>query len=189
MLRTEWMAGEQDHRITEVLRKERDRLFRFIRSRVGDAFDAEDILQDVLYELVEAERLTKPIDQVSAWLFQVARNRITDLFRKHRPEPLPEGHGEEGEGLSLENLLPARDGGPEAAYARAVLLDELEAALDELPEEQREVFVAHEWEGWTFKELAAETGVPLNTLLGRKHAAVVYLRQRLRGLCQEIERS
>jgi RNA polymerase sigma factor (sigma-70 family) len=189
VLRADWMAGEQDHRITEVLRKERDRLFRFIRSRVGDAFDAEDVLQDVLYELVEAERLTKPIDQVGAWLFQVARNRITDLFRKRRPEPLPEGHGEEGEALSLENLLPARDGGPEAAYARAVLLDELEAALDELPEEQREVFVAHEWEGRTFKELAAETGVPLNTLLWRKHAAVVYLRQRLWGLYQEIERS
>lgn len=190
MLRTDWMVADQDRRIREILRKERDRLFRFIRSRVRNASDAEDVLQDVLYELVEAERLMKPIDQVGAWLFRVARNRIIDLFRKKRPEPLPEGHGEEkaGGGLSLADLLPARDAGPEAAYARAVLLDELEEALDELPEEQRAVFVAHEWEGRSFKELAAETGVPLNTLLWRKHAAVLHLRRRLRGLYETIER-
>jgi RNA polymerase sigma factor (sigma-70 family) len=186
VLRADLMAGEQDHRITEVLLKEQSRLFRFIRSRVPDAEDAEDVLQDVLSELVEAERLMRPIDEIGAWLYRVARNRITDLFRKKRPVPLPEPVGEEGEALSVEDLLPSPDGGPEAAYARTVLLDTLEAALDELPEEQREVFVAHEWEGRTFKELAAETGVPQNTLLWRKHAAVLHLRRRLRSIYEEV---
>ena len=162
----------------------------FIRRRVGDAEDAEDVLQDVFYELVEAERLMRPVDEIGAWLYRVARNRITDLFRKRRPEPLPDVHArddEAGEALSLEDLLPSRDAGPEAAYARTVLLDALDAALDELPEEQRAVFVAHEWEGRSFKELAAETGVGVNTLLSRKHAAVVHLRRRLQSLYEEIE--
>jgi RNA polymerase sigma factor (sigma-70 family) len=189
-LRIEWMAAEQDQRISDAIRKERDRLRNFIRRRVADANDAEDVLQDVFYELVEAERLMRPVEEISAWLYRVARNRITDLFRKKKPEPLPDGYlaGDEGgDALSLEDLLPSRDAGPEAAYARGVLLDALDAALDELPEEQRAVFVAHEWEGKSFKELAAETGVGVNTLLSRKHAAVVHLRRRLQSLYEEIE--
>jgi RNA polymerase sigma factor (sigma-70 family) len=189
-LRVEWMAAEQDQRISDAIRKERDRLRNFIRRHVADAEDAEDVLQDVFYELVEAERLMRPVDEIGAWLYRVARNRITDLFRKKKPEPLPEGYvgdDEAGDALSLEDLLPSRDAGPEAAYARAVLLDELDAALDELPEEQRAVFIAHEWEGRSFKELAAETGVGVNTLLSRKHAAVVQLRRRLRWLYEAID--
>ncbi len=188
-LEIEWMAAEQDQRITDTIRRERERLARFIRRRVADSAEAEDILQDVFSELVEAERLARPIEQVSAWLYRVARNRITDLFRKKRPEPLPvvRARGDEGAEVPLAELLPSPDAGPEAAYARAVLLDELEAALDELPEEQSAVFVAHEWEGRSFKELAAESGVSVNTLLWRKHAAVVHLRQRLRKLYEEVE--
>jgi RNA polymerase sigma factor (sigma-70 family) len=182
-LRIEWMAAEQDQRISDAIRKERDRLRNFIRRRVGDAEDAEDVLQDVFYELVEAERLMRPVDEIGAWLYRVARNRITDLFRKKKPEPLPDGHAggdEAGDALSLEDLLPSRNAGPEAAYARGVL-------LDELPEEQRAVFIAHEWEGRSFKELAAETGVGVNTLLSRKHAAVLHLRRRLQSLYEAIE--
>jgi RNA polymerase sigma factor (sigma-70 family) len=188
-LRVEWMAAE---RISDAIRRERDRLRSFIRRRVRDAQDAEDLLQDVFSELVEAERLMRPVDEIGAWLYRVARNRITDLLRKKRPEPLPQarpGDDEAGAAPLLEDLLPSRDAGPEAAYARTVLLDALEAALDELPEEQRAVFVAHEWEGRSFKELAAETGVGVNTLLSRKHAAVVHLRRRLRWLYEEVERS
>src|SRR5271156_2829784 len=147
------MAREQDQRISEVVKLERARLKSFIRRRVPDEKDAEDILQDVFYELVEAYRMMKPIEQVSAWMFRVARNRITDLCRKRRPEALesdPVPIAEDGEWLLLEDLLPSPDAGPEAAYARSVLLEELEAALEELPEEQREVFVAHEMEGRTF---------------------------------------
>jgi len=189
-LEIDWMAAEQDQRISDAIRKERDRLRSFIRRRVADAEDAEDVLQDVFSELVEAERLMRPVDEIGAWLYRVARNRITDLFRKKRPEPLPDaraGDDEAGEDLSIEDLLPSRDAGPEAAYARTVLLDALDAALDELPEEQRAVFVAHEWEGRSFKELAAETGVSVNTLLSRKHAAVVHLRRRLQSIYEEVE--
>jgi RNA polymerase sigma factor (sigma-70 family) len=188
-LRVEPMVAQQDQRISQAVEQIRGRLFSFIRGRVKDAADAEDILHDVLYELVEANRLLKPIDQVGAWLFRVARNRIVDFFRKRRPEPLPEPTAQDGqEPLSLEDLLPSRDGGPEAAYARSVLLDELDAALDELPEEQLRVFVAHEWEGRSFKELAAESGVSVNTLLSRKRAAVLHLRRRLLSIYQELER-
>jgi RNA polymerase sigma factor (sigma-70 family) len=178
------MATQQDQRISDAIRRERSRLRSFIRRRVADTEDAEDVLQDVFAELVEAERLMRPIDEIGAWLYSVARNRITDLFRKKRPEPLPEMHGvgDESEALSLEDLLPSRDGGPQAAYARTVLLDALDAALDALPEEQREAFVAHVWEGKTFKELAAKTGVGVNTLLWRKHAAVLHLRERLQSI-------
>jgi RNA polymerase sigma factor (sigma-70 family) len=184
------MAAEQDQRISDAIRRERDRLRSFIRRRVRDVQDAEDVLQDVFAELVEAERLMRPVDEIGTWLYRVARNRITDLFRKKRPEPLPEVRADEdgpGAALSLQDLLPSRDGGPEAAYARGVLLDALEDALEELPEEQRAVFVAHEWEGRSFKELAAETGVGVNTLLSRKHAAVLHLRRRLQSLYEEIE--
>src|SRR5512136_2118067 len=180
----ERMALEQDRRIAEVVERERSRLLGFIRRRVPDPRDAEDVLQDVFYALVEANRLLMPIEHVTGWLFRVARNRITDLFRKKKPESFSDAAvgGEDEELLQLEDLLPSPDAGPEALYARNVLLDELEFALDELPEEQREVFVAHEIEGRSFKEMAAETGVSVNTLLSRKHYAVLRLREQLRDL-------
>jgi len=183
------MAAEQDQRISETIGREQARLRNFIRRRVPDKADAEDILQDVFYELVEAYRLTKPIQQVSAWLFRVARNRITDLFRKRKPEGLPDqqmSETDDGELLTFEDLLPSSDGGPEAAYARTVLLEELDDALGELPEEQREVFIAHEIEGRSFKELAAESGLSVNTLLSRKHYAVIHLRKRLQRIYDEV---
>ncbi len=185
------MVEDQDQRISETVVREQARLRNFIRRRVPEGVDAEDILQDVFAELVEAYRLMKPIEQAGAWLFRVARNRITDLFRKRRPEPLPGQHSErmpevDGEPFALEDLLPSRDAGPDAAYARAVLLEELEDALDELPREQREVFIAHEIDGRSFKQLAAETGVSVNTLLSRKHYAVLFLRERLRSIYDEL---
>ncbi len=180
----ERMAREQDQRITEVVTRERSRLRGFIRKRVPDASDAEDILQEVFYELVEANRLLMPIQHVTAWMYRVARNRIADLFRRKRPERLdaavPAGEGDEP--ARLEDLLPSPAAGPEALYARRVLLEELEAAIEELPEEQREVFVGHELEGRTFKEMAAESGVNVNTLLARKHYAVLRLRARLHSI-------
>ena len=179
----------QDRRIAETIGREQSRLRRFIRKRVDDIDEAEDILQDVFCELVEATRLMQPIEHASAWLFQVARNRITDLFRKRQPEvstDAPVMIAEEGE-LLLEDLLPSADAGPEAAYARSVLLAELEAAVDDLPEDQRHVFVAHELEGRSFKALAAETGLSVNTLLARKHYAVLRLRRRLQAIYDEFE--
>ncbi len=178
----------QDRRIAETIALERDRLRRFIRRRVSDIDDAEDILQDVFYELVEATRLMKPIEHASAWLFRVARNRITDLFRKRKPVvsiDAPVDMAEEGPRL-FEDLLPSMEAGPEAAYARRVLLEELNAALDELPEEQRGVFVAHEFEGKSFRALASETGLSVNTLLARKHYAVGRLRRRLQAIYDEF---
>jgi RNA polymerase sigma factor (sigma-70 family) len=187
-LRKQWMMAEQDERISAAIDRDRTRLRNFIRRRVANPSDAEDILQEVFYELVETYRLMKPIEQVGAWLFRVARNRITDLFRKRKPEastndPVAE---EEGEFLTWEDLLPSRDAGPEAAYARTVLLAELEDALEDLPDEQREVFLAHEIEGRSFKDLAAETGLSVNTLLSRKHYAVIHLRERLRAVYDEF---
>ncbi len=182
------MSLEQDRRITEVLQREQSRLRSFIRRRVPDPRDVEDILQDVFYELVEANRLLMPIEHVTAWLFRVARNRITDLFRKKKPESFSEiaVADEDGELLLLEDLLPSPDAGPAALYARGVLLDELDLAVEELPEEQREVFVAHELEGRSFREIAAETGVNVNTLLARKHYAVLRLRERLQTIYDEF---
>jgi RNA polymerase sigma factor (sigma-70 family) len=184
----ERMALEQDKRISEVVRREQSRLLNFIRRRVPNPGDAEDILQDVFYELVEANRLLMPIDHVTGWLFRVARNRITDLFRKKKPESFSDSAvvDEDDELLQLEDLLPSPDAGPEALYARSVLLDELELAVDELPEEQREVFVAHELEGRSFKEMAAGTGVSVNTLLSRKRYAVLHLRERLQDIYDEF---
>jgi RNA polymerase sigma factor (sigma-70 family) len=188
-LNAELMKAEQDQRISETVERERGRLRNFIRRRVRDEADAEDILQDVFYELVETYRLLKPVEQMGAWLFRVARNRIIDLFRKRKPETLESelaGTASDGQSLTLEDLLPSPDEGPEAAYARRLLLDELDAALDELPEEQREVFVSHEIEGRSFKELAAESGVSVNTLLSRKHYAVLHLRERLDEIYDEF---
>jgi RNA polymerase sigma factor (sigma-70 family) len=175
--RPERTAREQDQRLSEVVNRERLRLRNFIRRRVPDARDVDDILQDVFYKLVEANRLLMPIDHVTAWLFGVARNRITDFFRRRMPERFDD---------SAEELLPSPDAGPEALYARNVVLDEIELAIDELPEEQREVFVAHELEGRTFKEMAAETGVSVNTLLARKRYAVRRLRKRLRRIYDDF---
>jgi len=186
----ERMALEQDQRITEVVKREQSRLRDFIRRRVPDEFDAEDVLQDVFYRLVEANRLLMPIDHVTGWLFQVARNRITDLFRKKKPENFSDVVVETADDtLLLEDLLPSPDAGPDALYARSVLLDELEDALDELPEGQRQVFVGHEIEGLSFKEMAVETGVSVNTLLGRKRNAVLHLRERLQGVYDEFRKS
>src|SRR3954466_14006512 len=185
------MAIEQDQRISEVVKREQSRLRNFIRRGVPDPRDAEDILKDVFYQLVEANRLLMPIDHVTGWLFCVARNRITDLFRKHRPEifaDVQSGSDDDAqaEGLRFEDLLPSPDAGPEALYLRGVLLEELEAAVAELPREQREVFVAHELEGRSFKQLAADTGVSVNTLLARKRYAVLHLRKRLRDIYDEL---
>jgi RNA polymerase sigma factor (sigma-70 family) len=172
---------EQDQRISEAVEREQLRLRNFIRKRVPGEGDVEDILQDVFYELVEAYRLMKPVEQVGAWLFRVARNRITDFFRKKKPEQL-----DDGEVFQLEDLLPSPEAGPEAAYARGVLLEELDAALDELPEEQRDVFIAHEIQGRSFKDLAAQTGVSVNTLLSRKRYAVLHLRESLQSIYDEF---
>jgi len=181
------MALEEDRRIGEVVERERARLFGFIRRRVSDPGDAEDVLQDVLSALVEANRLLMPIEHVTGWLFRVARNRITDLFRKKRPQALGEASlADDEDEARLDDLLPSPDAGPDALYARGVLLHELELALAELPAEQRAVFVAHELEGRSFKEMAAETGTSVNTLLSRKRYAVLRLRERLQDVYDEI---
>ncbi|MFL6200666.1 MAG: RNA polymerase sigma factor [Thermoanaerobaculia bacterium] len=187
------MALEQDQRISKVVKREQLRLGSFIRRHVPDPRDAEDILQEVFYELVEANRLLMPIEHVTGWLFRVARNRITDLFRRKRPESFSgtsrEAADEDYELPRMEELLPSPDAGPEALYARHVLLAELELALDELPEEQREVFVAHELEGRSFKAMAAETGVSVNTLLSRKRYAVRHLRERLQSIYDDFRKA
>jgi RNA polymerase sigma factor (sigma-70 family) len=181
--------AEDNARISEIIAKERSRLRAFIRRRVPDPSDVEDLLQDVFYKLVEANRLLMPIEHVTGWLFRVARNRITDLFRKHGPERFASAaaEGEDGEMLQLEDLLPSPDAGPEALYVRHMLLDEVELALEELPDEQREVFIAHELEGRSFKELSADTGVKVNTLLSRKRYAVLHLRERLQSIYGEFK--
>jgi RNA polymerase sigma factor (sigma-70 family) len=179
---------EQDGQISEVIAEQRPRLRSFIRKRVPDESDVEDLLQEVFYELVRAHRLLQPIDFVTGWLFRVARNRITDLFRKKKPDNFIDQamEDEEGELLNFEDLLPSPDAGPEALYLRRLLLDELEVALAELPIEQREVFVAHEMEGRSFKDLSAVSSVNVNTLLARKRYAVLYLRQRLQSIHDEF---
>jgi RNA polymerase sigma factor (sigma-70 family) len=179
--------SEQNRRIGEVIQREGRKLLRFIRRRVKDQTDAEDILQEVFYELTEAYRLMKPIEEAGAWLYRVARNRIIDRFRKKQPEPFGEMPEGADEGWRWEDLLPSPDAGPEAAYARGVLLDELEAALEELPGEQREVLLAHEMEGRSFKQIAGETGVSVNTLLSRKRYAVLHLRRRLKAIYEELK--
>src|SRR5258706_9425312 len=185
------MALEQDQRISEVVKREQSRLRNFIRRRVPDPRDAEDILQDVFYELVEANRLLMPIEHVTGWVFRVARNRITDLFRKKVPENFSDvaRAADYEEPWLFGDLLPSPDAGPEALYARNVLLEELELAVEELPKEQREVFIAHEVEGRSFKEMSAETGVSVNTLLSRKRYAVLRLRERLQTIYDEFTKA
>ena len=188
-LSNRWPMTEQDQRISDAVAREQSRLRNFIRRRVADPGDAEDILQDVFYELVEAYRMMKPVEQVTAWLFRVARNRVTDLFRRRSRETARTDPGRvlaDGEELLLEEVLPSPEAGPDAAYARSVLLDELDHALEELPAEQREVFVAHELMGYSFKELSAQTGVSVNTLLSRKRYAVLHLRERLQAIYDEF---
>jgi RNA polymerase sigma factor (sigma-70 family) len=182
--------AEQDQQISETIKRERERLRNFIRRRVPDPRDVEDILQDVFYRLVEANRLLMPIDQVTGWLFRVTRNRIADLFRRRRTENWSSNDVVDGndERLKLEDLLPSPDGGPDALYARNLLLDELEMAIEELPDEQRDVFVSHELEGQSFKQIADETGVSINTLLSRKRYAVLHLRERLADIYKEFTR-
>ena len=185
------MGHEQNRRISDIVGQEQSRLRNFVRSRVPDVRDAEDILQDVFYELVEANRLLMPIEHITGWLFRVARNRIIDLFRKEKPEEFSDTTVlDEDDGLlQLEELLPSPDSGPEALYARNVLLDELELAIDELPDEQRQAFVGHALEGRSFKEMAAEAGVSVNTLLSRKRYAILYLRERLQTVYEEFRRN
>jgi RNA polymerase sigma factor (sigma-70 family) len=180
---------EQDRQISEIIAEERSRLRKFIRKRVPNEADVEDLLQEVFFEVVEANRLMEPVERWGAWMFKVARNRIIDLFRKRRREALrsdPEEKFHPGEALALEEVLPSPDAGPAEAYARTVLLEELAEALAELPEEQREVFIAHEIEGYSFKEIAARTGAGVNTLLSRKHYAVLHLRRRLQAIYEEF---
>jgi RNA polymerase sigma factor (sigma-70 family) len=188
VLSNERLMTEQDQNISEAIARDEPRLRNFIRRRVADRAEAEDILQDVFYRLVEANRLLMPIEHMTNWLFQVARNRITDFFRKKRPELFSEATvaDEDGELLPIEDLLPSQDAGPEAIYLRNVLLEELELGLDELPDKQREVFIAHEIEGRSFKELSEESGTSINTLLARKRYAVLHLRERLREIYDEF---
>jgi RNA polymerase sigma factor (sigma-70 family) len=182
----------QDHQIETTIDRERIRLRNFIRKQVADPADAEDILQDVFYELLETYRMMKPVEHAAAWLFRVARNRVVDLFRRRKREEMrtitSQVPDQEGELVDIYDLLPSPDDGPDAAYLREVLLDELDAALEELPEEQRDVFIAHELMGQSFKEIAAETGVSVNTLLSRKRYAVLHLRERLRAIYEEFKK-
>jgi RNA polymerase sigma factor (sigma-70 family) len=186
----EQITAQQDQWIAQAMERDGSRLRNYIRKYVVNLETTEDILQEVFCELIEAYRLVKPIEQVSGWLFRVARNRIIDRFRSRKVESLSQAkYGEDDdEAVSLEDLLPSPDSGPEAAYARAVLLEEIDEALEDMPEEQRSVFVAHEWEGYSFKELSAETGVSVNTLLSRKRYAVLHLRRRLRSIYEEFQK-
>ncbi|MGF6413200.1 RNA polymerase sigma factor [Paraburkholderia sp. 31.1] len=181
---------DRDSDITATVVRERTRLVNFIRRRIRDPDDAEDILQDVFHEFVQAYRLPAPIEQASAWLFRAARNRIIDRFRKKKEQPLTdlsEAEDDASGEYRLDLTLPAHDAGPEALYARAVLLKALQDALDELPPNQREVFIAHELEGRSFKDMVAESGVTLNTLLARKRYAVLHLRARLQAIYDELD--
>jgi RNA polymerase sigma factor (sigma-70 family) len=181
-----WTILEQNRLISQAVERDEPRLRSFIRRHVTDTNEAEDILQDVFYELIETYRLLKPVEHVTAWLFRVARNRMVDLFRKKKPASLNNPVSAEEDGNTLEDLLPSGDAGPEAAYARNLLLDALDEALEELPQAQREVFIAHELMGQSFKDISAETGISVNTLLSRKHYAVLHLRERLQSIYKDL---
>jgi len=182
----DWTMSEQDQFLAEAMEREEPRLRSFIRKRVLDTSDAEDVLQDVFYELIAAYRMVKPVEQVTAWMFRVARNRITDLFRRRKTVSLNEPASADEDAATLEDLLPAADAGPDAVFARGVLLEALDDALEELPEAQREVFLSHEVLGRSFKEMSAETGVSVNTLLARKRYAVLHLRRRLQEMDEDF---
>jgi RNA polymerase sigma factor (sigma-70 family) len=183
-----WTISEQDQLLSEAMERDQPRLRNFIRKYVADTGEAEDILQDVFYELLEAYRLMKPVEHVTAWLFRVARNRMIDLFRAKKPGSLHDPLSADEGGETLEDLLPSPDAGPEAAYARNLMLDALDEALEELPVAQREVFIAHELMGRSFKDISAETGLSVNTLLSRKHYAVLHLRQSLQSIYENYAR-
>jgi RNA polymerase sigma factor (sigma-70 family) len=185
------MALEHDQQIADLIKREQSRLRNFVRKRVADPRDVEDILQDVFYKLVEANRLLMPIDHITGWLFRVARNRIIDLFRARKMESINDilAGDDEDDDLHFEDLFPSPDAGPDAQYVRRVLLDELELAIDELPKEQRDVFVGHELEGRSFLTIAVETGLSVNTLLSRKRYAVQRLRRRLQGIYDELTKT
>jgi RNA polymerase sigma factor (sigma-70 family) len=185
---TPWTLEQQDRFLAATMERDEPRLRRFIRRRVLNDSDAEDVLQDVFYELTNTYRLMKPIEQVTAWMYRVASNRITDLFRRKPTISLNERVADDENSASLEDLLPSPDAGPEALYARSLLVEAMEEALEELPENQREVFFAHEFEGRSFKKLSEETGVPVNTLLSRKRYAVLHLRKRLEDLKDSIDK-
>jgi RNA polymerase sigma factor (sigma-70 family) len=184
---TPWTLEQQDRFLADTMERDEPRLRRFIRRRVLNDSDAEDVLQDVFYELINTYRLMKPIEQVTAWMYRVASNRITDLFRRKPTTSLSEPVRDEDSTATLEDLLPSPEAGPEALYARGLLMEAMEEALEELPENQREVFLAHEFEGRSFKELSEETGVPVNTLLSRKRYAVLHLRERLQDVKDSID--
>jgi RNA polymerase sigma factor (sigma-70 family) len=187
-IRSEWTIIEQNRLISDAMERDQPRLRSFIRKHIADSNEAEDILQDVFYELIEAYRMMKPVEHVTAWLFRVARNRMVDLFRRKKPNSLNTPVSAETDADTLEDLLPSSDAGPEAAYARNLLLDALEEALEELPAAQREVFVAHELMGQSFKDISAETGLSINTLLSRKRYAVLHLRQRLQSIYESYSK-
>jgi len=177
------MALSPNQRLASVVAQQQQRLWAFVRRQVSVASDAEDIVQEVFAELLEAYRLMKPIERVGSWLMRVARNRLIDRYRvSGRTLPL-----EEDAQLDIPALIGADGSGPESEYRRALLADALEQAIENLPVEQRRVFVAHEIAGQTFKDIAAESGIPVNTLLGRKHAAVLQLRETLRDFYDELE--
>jgi RNA polymerase sigma factor (sigma-70 family) len=182
----DWTIAEQDQFIAEALQRDEPRLRNFIGKRVFDTGDAEDVLQDVFYELIQTYRLLKPVEQVTAWLFRVARNRITDLFRRQKPDSLDEPQSYSSDSATLLDLLPSEDDGPDAIYARSLILQALDEALDELPAEQRDVFIAHELSGQSFKEISEECGVSVNTLLSRKRYAVLHLRSRLQQINEDF---
>jgi RNA polymerase sigma factor (sigma-70 family) len=182
------MTASENERVSQAIEREQPRLLRFVRRRVDEMADAEDIVQDVFGALIETLEFVA-VDRIGPWLFRAARNRIVDFYRARKPETSasePAMVDDEGSTLSIEDLLPTRDAGPEALYARGLLLEEIDDALDELPEEQRDVFVAHELEGRSFKEISAATGVSVNTLLSRKHYAVLHLRERLQAIYDEF---
>jgi RNA polymerase sigma factor (sigma-70 family) len=187
-IRSEWTIIEQNRLISDAMERDQPRLRSFIRKHIADSNEAEDILQDVFYELIEAYRMMKPVEHVTAWLFRVARNRMVDLFRRKKPNSLNTPVSAETDADTLEDLLPSSDAGPEAAYARNLLLDALEEALEELPAAQREVFVAHELMGQSFKDISAETGLSINTLLSRKRYAVLHLRKRLQSIYESYSK-
>jgi RNA polymerase sigma factor (sigma-70 family) len=187
-IRSEWTIIEQNRLISDAMERDQPRLRSFIRKHIADRNEAEDILQDVFYELIETYRMMKPVEHVTAWLFRVARNRMVDLFRRKKPNSLNTPVSAETDADTLEDLLPSNDAGPEAAYARNLLLDALEEALEELPAAQREVFVAHELMGQSFKDISAETGLSINTLLSRKRYAVLHLRQRLQSIYESYSK-
>jgi RNA polymerase sigma factor (sigma-70 family) len=188
-MQSDWTIIEQDRLISDAVERDKPKLRSFIRKHIADTNEAEDILQDVFYELIEAYRLLKPVEHVTAWLYRVARNRMIDLFRRKKPSSLnaPAFADADGDADTLEDLLPSDDAGPEAAYARNLLLDALEEALEELPPAQREVFVAHELMGRSFKDISAETGLSVNTLLSRKRYAVLHLRGSLQEIYKDFQ--